>query len=133
MRDLRALPKGHLHLHLEAGMRPTLLAELAAKYDMTVPEIRGYGSFATFSDTYAAATQVLRDRDDWNRFADELCSEHAREGAVYLEPSFWAGHFLDRFPSEEAAWEHVIEVFPRRRRPSRHHVAMDVRPRPSGR
>ena len=111
MRDLAALPKGHLHLHLEAGMQPSLLATLAGKYGMEVPEIRGYGSFTAFSATYVAATQVLRERDDWELFADELCAEHAREGAVYLEPSFWAGNFLDRFPSDEAVWEHVFDVF----------------------
>ena len=92
-------------------MQPSLLATLAAKYGMDVPVIRGYGSFTAFSATYAAATQVLRDRDDWDLFADELCAEHAREGAVYLEPSFWSGNFLDRFPTDEAAWEHVIDVF----------------------
>jgi adenosine deaminase len=122
MRDLATLPKGHLHLHLEAGMQPALLAELAAKYDMAVPEIRGYGSFAAFSATYAAATQVLRDGDDWARFADELCAEHAREGAVYLEPSFWAGNFLDRFPNDETCWEHVIDVF--RHAADRHGVTL---------
>jgi len=111
MRDLAALPKGHLHLHLEAGMDPALLAELCGKYDMAVPEIRGYGSFAAFSETYAAATQALRDRDDWERFADELCAEHAREGAVYMEPSFWAGNFADRFDSDESCWEYVMGVF----------------------
>lgn len=111
MRDLAALPKGHLHLHLEAGMQPALLHELCAKYGMEVPEIRGYGSFAAFSDTYAAATKVLQHRDDWDQFADELLAEHAREGAVYLEPSFWAGNFLDRFPSDEACWEFVLDVF----------------------
>ncbi len=29
------LPKAHLHLQLEAGMRPSTLAALAAKYEMT--------------------------------------------------------------------------------------------------
>lgn len=111
MRDLAALPKGHLHLHLEAGMQPSLLATLCAKYGMEVPEIRGYGSFTAFSATYVAATQALRERDDWELFADQLCAEHAREGAVYLEPSFYSGNFLDRFPSDEAVWELVLEVF----------------------
>ena len=39
MRDLATLPKAHLHLHLEAGMSPQLLAELAAKYEREVPVI----------------------------------------------------------------------------------------------
>jgi adenosine deaminase len=111
MRDLAALPKAHLHLHLEAGMSPGLLAELAAKYEREVPVIRGYGSFAAFSDTYVAATDVLREREDWERLADAICEQHAREGAVYLEPSFWAGNYRHLFASDEACWDVVLEVF----------------------
>ena len=92
-------------------MRPALLAELAAKYRREVPVIRGYGNFTAFAETYVAATDVLREREDWERLADELCEEHAREGAVYLEPSFWAGNHRHRFASDEACWEQLFEVF----------------------
>ncbi len=92
-------------------MRPALLAELAAKYGREVPVIGSFGSFAAFSETYAAATDVLRERDDWERLADELCAEHARDGAVYLEPSCWAGHYRHVFPSDHAFWELVFDVF----------------------
>lgn len=111
MRDLTALPKAHLHLHLEAGMSPLLLETLANKYARDVPTTRGYGSFAAFSDTYVAATDVLRERDDWELLADELCAGHARDGAVYLEPSFWAGNYRHRFPNDEACWEMLFEIF----------------------
>lgn len=43
MRNLATLPKGDLHLHLEAGMRPSTLADLAARYDMVMATIRDYG------------------------------------------------------------------------------------------
>jgi adenosine deaminase len=111
MRDLALLPKAHLHLHVEAGMSPTLLAQLAAKYDREVPVVRGYGSFAAFVDTYLAATDVLRERDDWELFADELCSLHAAEGAAYIEPSFWAANYRHRYASDEECWEEVFDVF----------------------
>ncbi|HEY6532774.1 MAG TPA: adenosine deaminase, partial [Acidimicrobiales bacterium] len=111
MRDLVALPKAHLHLHLEAGMSPGLLAELSAKYGREVPVIRGYGSFAAFADTYVAATDVLRERDDWERLADDICATHVADGAVYLEPSFWAGNYRHRFARDEACWELVFDVF----------------------
>ena len=111
MRDLATLPKAHLHLHLEAGMSPALLAELSAKYEREVPVIRGFGSFAAFSDTYVAATDVLRERDDWERLADQICGQHVEEGAIYLEPAFWAGNYRHRFASDQECWELVWEVF----------------------
>lgn len=111
MRDLATLPKAHLHLHLEAGMRPSTLADLAAKYDMEMPEIRGFGSFSAFSAMYVGAVAVLRERDDWERLAEEIMQDHVADGAVYLEPSFGAINYRDRFASDRECWEHVIDVF----------------------
>jgi adenosine deaminase len=111
MRDLRTLPKAHLHLHLEMGMRPGTLADLAAKYGEEVPAIRGFGSFTAFSETCRAAMSFLRDDDDWARLADEICADAVADGAVYIEPSFWAGNYRHIFGTDLAAWEHVLALF----------------------
>ena len=51
VRDLRALPKAHLHVHLEGAMRPHTLNHLAGRYGVTVPPPRErYGTFADFAD-----------------------------------------------------------------------------------
>ena len=39
MRDLRTLPKAHLHIHLEGAMRPSTLRDCAAELGVDVPEI----------------------------------------------------------------------------------------------
>ena len=70
MRDLAALPKAHLHLHLEGGMRPSTLHELAARYGMEVPTVRGFGSFTAFADMYVAACQVLGTPEAMTRLAE---------------------------------------------------------------
>lgn len=111
MRDLRTLPKGHLHLHLELGMRPSTLADLAAKYDMAVPVIRGFGNFTAFSDTCHATMATLRERSDWERLADEICADGVADGAVYLELGFWAGQYIDIWGTLDAVWEIVLDVF----------------------
>ena len=110
-RDLAALPKAHLHLHLEAGMRSTTLADLAAKYDLAVPKIGNYGSFTAFSSTYELATDVLREPDDWARIADEICADNVADGAIYLELTFWAAHYRHRFSSDEECWSLVMSTF----------------------
>ena len=111
MRDLALLPKAHLHLHLEAGMSQELLVELAAKYQREVPVISGFGNFGAFSDTYVAATDVLRDRSDWEMLADDICRSHSDDGAVYLEPAFWAGNYRHIFASDDECWDLVFDVF----------------------
>jgi adenosine deaminase len=111
MRDLARLPKAHLHLHLEAGMRRSTLLELATKHDVEVPQLGDYQDFAAFSAVYTAATTVLRDREDWARLADEMCADHVAHGAVYLEPSFWPTLYRDRFAHDQACWELVLDVF----------------------
>jgi adenosine deaminase len=48
-RDLTALPKAHLHLHLDGAMRRSTLRELAGAAGVAAALPRGYGSFASFS------------------------------------------------------------------------------------
>jgi adenosine deaminase len=106
MRDLAALPKAHLHLHLEGGMRPATLRELAARYGIPVPVISGYGSFTAFADTYLAACAVLRTEADLRRVVRERIEDDAAAGAIWSEPSFYAPHHRDRLGPDE----HVIDV-----------------------
>lgn len=110
-RDLATLPKAHLHLHLEAAMRPSTLASLAAKYGRTVPQVREYGSFAAFVELYVAATDVLRERSDWERLADELLADQVADGAVYVELVFDAINYRNRFATEADCWDLVFDVF----------------------
>ena len=50
MRDLRTLPKAHLHVHLEGAMRPDTLRELRrASWVSRCRRSRGFGNFSAFS------------------------------------------------------------------------------------
>src|SRR5580765_541431 len=109
-RDLRSLPKGHLHLHLEGSMRPATLAELADTAGIPVPEIRGYGSFTAFSDTYVAACQVLLTPDDFARLVFEVVEDSVRDGAVWVEPSFYAPHHRNRFGADAEIVDMVLDA-----------------------
>jgi adenosine deaminase len=109
-RDLRTLPKGHLHVHLEGAMRPSTLAELAADAGIPVPEIRGYGSFSAFADTYVAACQVLVTPEHFARLVFEVVEDSVLDGAVYVEPSFYAPHHRNRFGEDEEIVDMVLDA-----------------------
>jgi adenosine deaminase len=109
MKDLVALPKAHLHVHLEGAMRPSTLAELASTYGIEVPPIRGFGSFSEFAGMYLAACEVLRTEADLRRLVDEVVEDAAVAGAAYVEPSFYAPHHLDRLGPVEGVLELVLD------------------------
>ena len=97
MRTLRDLPKAHLHLHLEAAMRPATLAELGEQHGVHVPDMGGFSSFADFLKLYEAATEVLVGEDDLRRLVREMAEDAAADGAVWVEyhvyPPLWFGRF----------------------------------------
>lgn len=108
-RDLAALPKGHLHLHMEAAMRPGTLAELAAEHGVPVPEIGAFGDFSAFEATYEAATDVLRREGDMRRLLRELVEDARADGAWYVEPALYAPAHRERFGSDEEVVELVLD------------------------
>lgn len=110
MRDLAQLPKAHLHVHLEGAMRPATLAELAERYGVDVPPIRGFGSFPEFSGMYVAACAVLREEADLRRVVDEVVEDAALAGAHWVEPSFYAPHHRARFGRDEDIVELVLDA-----------------------
>jgi adenosine deaminase len=110
MRDLRLLPKAHLHVHLEGAMRPSTLADLAAGYGMAVPEIRGFGSFSAFEAMYLAACDVLRTAADMARLVDEVVEDAERAGAVWIEPSLYAPHHRTHLGPPEETVDLVLDA-----------------------
>jgi adenosine deaminase len=109
-RNLRSLPKAHLHLHTEGAMRPATLSDLAVGYGMPLPEIRGFGSFAAFAGMYLAACAVLQTEDDLRRIVDEVVEDNARAGAVWVEPAFYLPRYRDIFGGDEKLLELLIDA-----------------------
>jgi adenosine deaminase len=110
MRDLSILPKAHLHLHLEGGMRPATLNELAGRYGIPVPTIRGFGSFVAFADMYVAACEVIRTPEDLARVVRERVEDDVAAGAWWSEPSLYTPHHRERLGSDEEILRIVLDA-----------------------
>jgi adenosine deaminase len=89
-RDLQALPKAHLHLHLEGSMRPSTLADLAERYGEPAPAFRPGDPFKDFEACYRAASRLIRTPDDLRRLVIEIAEDAAGSGAVWIEPAVFA-------------------------------------------
>jgi adenosine deaminase len=108
MRDLRALPKAHLHLHFTGAMRQTTLVELAARDGVRLPDqlvaewppqlsAADEKGWFRFQRLYDVARSVLRTDDDVRRLVREAAEDDVAEGGRWLEiqvdPSGYAARF----------------------------------------
>ncbi|WP_067481068.1 adenosine deaminase [Actinomadura hibisca] len=97
MRDLTALPKAHLHVHLESAVRWATLQEIGAANGVVVPEPDGpLGGFAAFFEQNNLVRDCLRTPDDFRRVAYEFCADEAAQGTRYAEVSFTAAAHGER-------------------------------------
>ncbi len=106
-RDLKLLPKAHLHIHLDGALRAATLAELADRAGIRAPMPSGYGSFSAFTETITAAAKCLQNSADVDRVISEIVEDAAGSGAVWIEISFWPGLFSGRLGSDSDAIEAV--------------------------
>jgi adenosine deaminase len=109
-RDLAALPKAHLHLHLDGSMRRGTLAELAEARGLDAPLPNAFGSFSAFGATIEAAARVLDEPGVVERVVDEVAADAAHEGVVWVDLSVWPGLFRGRLGSDLESLDVVLEA-----------------------
>lgn len=109
-RDLARLPKAHLHLHLEGGMRPATLADLASAHGLPTPDVTGFTDFVSFDALYQAACDVLRTPADLARLVHELAEDAAAAGCLWMEPAVWPPLHASRLGEPEAVLEILVDA-----------------------
>lgn len=96
--DLAALPKVSLHDHLDGGLRPGTVAELAAEIGHQLPvdpaeddlaewfaEAAHAGSLERYLETFAHTTAVMQTAPALQRVAREFVEDLVDDGVVYAE------------------------------------------------
>jgi adenosine deaminase len=107
-RELRSLPKAHLHLHFTGSMRHSTLLELATRDGVNLPEAlvedwpptlsaADEKGWFRFQRLYDVARSVLRTEDDVRRLVREAAEDDVADGSRWLEiqvdPSGYAARF----------------------------------------
>jgi adenosine deaminase len=107
-RDLRTLPKAHLHLHFTGSMRHPTLLELAERDGIVLPDslvtewpptlsAADEKGWFRFQRLYDVARSVLRTEDDVRRLVREAAEDDVHDGSRWLEiqvdPSGYGARF----------------------------------------
>ncbi len=105
---VHALPKLHLHCHLEGTLRPGSFLELAERGGVVVPQrerVYGFKDFPEFLLTFIAVCKALGLPQDYARLAREFVADARKQNVVYGElfvsPSVWK-HFHPELDIREA-------------------------------
>jgi adenosine deaminase len=120
-RDLKALPKANLHLHLEGAMQPATLAALCDRHGVPPPaDTRGrkFANFDGFLEVFWAACAGVRTHDDLARLIFEVAEDAAADGAWWIEPAFDAARYSTLraggphrlFETQEEGWLFALEA-----------------------
>jgi len=119
--DLKKLPKVSLHDHLDGGLRPATIIELAAEAGHTLPstdpeKLRQWfrdsadsGSLVRYLETFDHTIAVMQTHDSLVRVAREFVEDLADDGVVYGEVRWAPEQHLTKGLSLDDAVEAVQE------------------------
>jgi adenosine deaminase len=120
---LRA-PKALLHDHLDGGIRPATVVDLAREYGYVglpttdVDELAKWfhrgahrNDLVLYLETFAHTVGVMQDRDAIVRVAQECAADLAADGVVYAEVRFAPEQHLERGLTLDEAVDAVLEGF----------------------
>jgi len=120
-RDVRTLPKAHLHLHFTGSMRHSTLVELATRDGIVLPDAlvedwpprlsaADEKGWFRFQRLYDVARSVLRTEADVRRLVREAAEDDAADGSRWLEIQVDPSGYAARFGGITAFTELVLDA-----------------------
>ncbi|MFI6264542.1 adenosine deaminase [Micromonospora sp. NPDC051006] len=121
--DIVKVPKALLHDHLDGGLRPATIVELAAEVGHKLPtadaealggwfvEAAASGSLERYLETFAHTVAVMQTAPALRRVARECALDLAADGVVYAEVRFAPEQHLERDLSLDEVVEAVLVGF----------------------
>src|SRR5690625_4211084 len=120
-RDLRTLPKAHLHLHFTGSMRHPTLVEMATERGVRLPEaLRDHWppnlsaadekGWFRFQRLYDVARSALMTEADVRRLVTEAAEDDAAEGSRWLEIQVDPSGYGSRFGGITAFTDLVLDA-----------------------
>jgi adenosine deaminase len=122
--EIRRAPKVLLHDHLDGGLRPETIVDLAVQtgYDeLPTTDVQGLarwfraaadsGSLERYLETFAHTVGVLQTHDALVRVAAECAEDLAADGVVYAEVRYAPEQHVDQGLTLEQVVEAVLEGF----------------------
>ena len=126
LEEIRSVPKVLLHDHLDGGLRPETIVELAAEtgyHGLPTTDVAGLtrwmtgvaqrGSLELFLEAFEHTIGVMQTRDALIRVAAECAEDLAADGVVYAEIRFAPEQHVSAGLSLDQVVEAVLEGFRR--------------------
>jgi adenosine deaminase len=123
LEEIVKAPKALLHDHLDGGLRPATVVELAAEIGHPLPatdptalgtwfvEAADSGSLERYLETFAHTVAVMQTAGALSRVARECALDLADDGVVYAEVRFAPEQHLEKGLSLDAVVEAVLAGF----------------------
>lgn len=109
-RDLTGLPKAHLHLHFEEGIRQGTLDEFARELGRPTPRMSGFTTFIEFDHLAQGAAEVMRTPAHLQRMVHEIAEDAAAQGCVWIEPAVWLPLHRTHIGPDEETLEILVDA-----------------------
>jgi len=105
---LRALPKTHVHLHLDGGYPLEAVQALASRRGRTFVVPPGFDDVWAFFDAYGTVPALVDTHEDLAELCRALVHAEAADGVRYLEPAVEPQLYADRLGGTEQVLRTVL-------------------------